>query len=176
MKKRGLYILATIIIIVAIVSVYLTFFYYPKCNDPACWSSKLKECSRATYTSSPVDVTWKYTILGKDNVDGQDKCRVKVLALDIKRGLKKTESLEGKDMVCYLPFGSTVAPEANPNICTGRLKEEIQVLIIEKLHEYIIQSLGELSSQVTQIEGVTGVSTQTANNQTQNNNDTNSSS
>ena len=147
----------SILIIVATIAVYISFFYHPKCNDLACWDSKLRECSRASYTNEPVDVTWKYTILGKTSVDGEEKCRVKVLAIDIKRGLKKTEVLEGKDMVCYMPLGVVTAPEGNPNICVGRLKEEMQGLIIQKLHEYIVQNIGEIGKETTTIEGVGGV-------------------
>lgn|SRR3989344_6605492 len=154
--RRGLIVLS-ILIIVATIAVYISFFYHPKCNDLACWDSKLRECSRASYTNEPVDVTWKYTILGKTSVDGEEKCRVKVLAIDIKRGLKKTEVLEGKDMVCYMPLGVVTAPEGNPNICVGRLKEEMQGLIIQKLHEYIVQNIGEIGKETTTIEGVGGV-------------------
>jgi hypothetical protein len=86
--------------------------------------------------------------------DGEVRCEVRVLAKEIKRGLKKTDVLEGKEMTCYLPLGIVTAPEGNPNICVGRLKEEMQWLIIQKLHEYIVQNLGEISGEVTSIEGV----------------------
>ena len=65
--------------------------------------------------------------------------------------------LKGKDMVCYLPLGVVATPENNPNICTGKLKEEMQSLIIQKLHEYIVQNLGEISNEIAQIEGVGNV-------------------
>lgn len=149
---RGLMILA-VLIIVAIIGAYITFIYHPVCDNLACWDSKLRECSRASYLNEPVDVTWQYTILGKESVDGEDKCKVNVKAIEIKRGLKKTEVLEGNSMICYLPFGVVTAPEGNPNICQGRLKEEMQGLIIQKLHEYIVQNLGEISG-VTTIDGV----------------------
>jgi hypothetical protein len=150
---RGLIVLG-VLVIIAIIAVYVTFFYHPKCDNLACWDSKLRECSRATFINEPVDVTWKYTILGKTNVDGLDKCKVKVMAVEIKRGLKKTQILEGKDMVCYMPLGVVTAPEGNPNICQGHLKEEMQGLIIQKLHEYIVQNLGEISGEATTIQGV----------------------
>ncbi|PIN95226.1 hypothetical protein COU53_00290 [Candidatus Pacearchaeota archaeon CG10_big_fil_rev_8_21_14_0_10_30_48] len=155
MVKRA--IILSILIIVVIATIYLTFFYYPKCNDRACWDYKLRECSRASYLNEPVDVSWKYTILGKTTIDNVEKCEVHVLAVDIKRGLKKTEILKGKDMVCYLPLGVVATPENNPNICTGKLKEEMQSLIIQKLHEYIVQNLGEISNEIAQIEGVGNV-------------------
>ena len=152
-------IILSILIIVAIATIYITFFYYPKCDDRACWDYKLRACSRASYLNEPVDISWKYTILGKTTIDNIEKCEVRVLAKDIKRGLKKTEILEGKEMICYLPLGVVTSPENNPNICTGQLKEEMQSLIIQKLHEYIVQNLGEISKEVTQIEGVGNVNT-----------------
>ena len=152
-------IILSILIIVAIATIYITFFYYPKCDDRACWDYKLRACSQASYLNEPVDISWKYTILGKTTIDNVEKCEVRVLAVDIKRGLKKTEILKGKDMVCYLPLGVVTAPENNPNICTGKLKEEMQSLIIQKLHEYIVQNLGEISNEITQIEGVGNVNT-----------------
>ena len=144
-------------IAISFVVIYLTFFYYPKCNDVACWDSKLRVCSKAKYTNSPVDATWQYTILGKKNIDEKEKCEVKVLAVDIKRGLKNTEVLEGKEMTCYLPLGYVTSPEGNPNICTGNLKEEMQNLIIKKLHQYIIDNLGEISKEAGKIEGIENV-------------------
>jgi len=153
MKKS--FVIFIVLVFVVSVSIYLTFLYYPKCKDLVCWNAKLEACSRATFIYEPVDVTWEYTILGEDNIDGDKKCKVKVLAIDIKRGLKKTEVLEGKDMICYTNLGIVKAPESNPSACQGRLKEEMQSLIIDKLHEYIIQNLGEISKEAIEIEGVT---------------------
>ena len=141
----------TLIIIIFIAAGFVTFFYYPKCPNVKCWKDKLESCSKATYINEPIDVTWKYTIKGKNN----DKCEVDVKVLEIKRGLKNTEVLEGKEMTCLLPLGIDVKPEANPNICSGRLKEEMQNLIITKLHEYIVQNIGQISGEIAEIEGVT---------------------
>lgn len=142
-----------IIIIVLAIAGYITFFYQPVCDTATCWESKLSECSRAQYIHNPIDVTWEYKIKGE--TDG--KCEVEVTAVQIKRALKKTEVLEGKSMTCFLPLGSTTAPEGNPNLCTGRLKEEMQNLIIIKLHEYVIQNVGQIAEELTEIEGVTSV-------------------
>jgi hypothetical protein len=145
-----------IVFIVAIVAVYVTFFYHPKCNDVACWNSKLKECSRANFVKDSVDVKWSYKILGKEKIGEEVRCEVKVKAVDIKRGLKNTEILEGKEMYCYLPLGVTTAPENNPDVCIGRLKEEMQTLIIQKLHQYIVQNVGELGSDLTNVNEIIG--------------------
>ena len=145
-----MYILFILVIIALVLASYVTFFYQPKCPDVTCWQNKFSECKRAKYIHSPIDVTWEYKINGKiDN-----KCEVEVKAVEIKRGLKKTEILIGKSMSCYLPIGATSAPEGNPNLCTGPLKEAMQDLIIQKLHEYVVQNIGQVSEELTEIAGV----------------------
>ena len=146
MRKR--WFVLVFLVIVAVITIYVTFFYYPNCNDMACWDSKLRDCSKAHFVNNPVDATWEYWILGKETVNEERRCSVRVKVVEIKRGLKKTESLTGKEMVCYLPLGIVTAPEGNPNLCVGRLKEEMQGLIIQKLHEYIVQNLGEISEDI----------------------------
>ncbi|MEM3074837.1 MAG: hypothetical protein QW727_02765 [Candidatus Pacearchaeota archaeon] len=147
-------IIVIVVISVGIITAYTTFLYYPKCKDIECWNSKLKKCSKAIFINEPRDITWEYTILGKKTISDQKKCVVKTKVIDIRRGLKKTEILEGKEMICSLPFGAIILPEANPNFCTGKLKEEMQGLIIQKLHEYILQNIGKLTKESTEIEGV----------------------
>jgi hypothetical protein len=151
--KRGFKILFTIIVIVLVITLYVTFFYQPTCKDVTCWQAKYSECKRARYISSPIDVTWEYKINGKI----EDRCAVEVKALEIKRGLKKTEILVGKEMTCFTTLGSISAPEGNPNVCTGPLKESMQELIIQKLHEYVVQNIGDIGTEITGIEGITDV-------------------
>ena len=160
MRKRWIFLV--LLLIIAAIAIYLTFFYHPKCKDLACWDSKLRECSRASYINNPVDITWKYTILGKETFEDEKRCKVRVEALDIKRGLKKTEILEGKDMICYMRLGIVTAPEGNLNNCVGRFKEETQGLIILKLHEYIVQNLGEISDANLDL-GVNDILSETTN-------------
>lgn len=147
--KREVFV--PILLIVIAVTVYITFFYQPVCDNAVCWETKLSECSRAQYIHNPIDVTWEYKINGE--IEG--RCEVEVTALQIKRGLKRTEVLEGHTMTCFLPLGATTPPEGNPNLCTGRLKEEMQNLIIIKLHEYVVQNIGQITEELTKIEGVT---------------------
>lgn len=149
MENRG-YVLLISVLVVFFLASYLTFFYHPTCTDVSCWDAKLADCKRATYLNNPQDVTWRYTIQGKvDNL-----CEVDVKVIEIKRGLKSTEILEDKEMTCFLPLGATSAPEANPARCHGRLKEEMQALIIQKLHEYVLYNIGEIKEDFNSLEGV----------------------
>lgn len=145
-------ILVSILVIVAAVAFFLTFQYIPKCNDVSCWDYKLQKCSRASFVNEKNDVVWNYKIVGK--VDG--KCEINVRVIEIKRGLVTTKILEGKDMDCRLPIGTLADPDENPNLCHGILKEEMQNLIIQKLHQYVVQNIGEINEEVTGISGISG--------------------
>ena len=164
-------ILIVVILIVGIIAVYITFFYHPKCKDVKCWDERLKTCSKAVYINEPIDVTWLYTIDGKKS----GNCEVKVKMLEIKRGLKQAEILKGKEMTCLLPLGFKVAPESNPNLCTGPLKEAMQALIIQKLHEYILENTGQIEEELTSVKGITSGSSSSASNSTASNSVNNSS-
>ena len=58
------------------------------------------------------------------------------------------EILEGREMECYLPFGSVIEPEENLDRCHGLLKEEMQKIIINKLHNYITDNIGKLEDKL----------------------------
>jgi len=143
-KKRVLMILLVLFIIVLIAANYFTFFYSPKCKDFPCFESRLKACKRTSYLNDARDIAWLYTIKGKSGND----CVVKVKALQAKEGVADVERLEGKEMTCNLPLGLIAMPESDPNLCTGRLKEEMQSMIIEKLHQYILEQIGEISAEL----------------------------
>jgi len=146
MQKRGkkAEIIIAILIVLIAIAVYITFFYSQKCNDIACWETKLVKCSKANFLSEKNDVIWKYNINGKR--DGS--CEVNVQLIEVKRGLVSTKVLEGKSMNCRIPLGAITTPEANVNFCHGQLKEEMQALIINKLHEYIVQNLGSINENI----------------------------
>ena len=149
MVKRGRAFIIILIFII-LVAVFLTFIYTPKCKDIACWESKLSSCSKASYISDPRDITWQYTIKGKSH----GKCEVNVKVIEIRNGLTSSLVLEGKDMDCLLPLKTLTEPESNPNLCHGVLKEEMQTLIIEKLHQYVVQNIGQIKGNLTSIEGI----------------------
>ncbi|MEM3113503.1 MAG: hypothetical protein QXI33_03730 [Candidatus Pacearchaeota archaeon] len=161
--NKGVITLILFIVIIGFFALFFSFYYTPKCTDPKCWDEKLKSCSRAKYINEPVDASWEYTIKGKDG----DNCMVNVKLLEIKRGLKESEIMKGKEMTCLVPLGFRVSPESDINKCTGRLKEEMQTLIIKRLHEYILHNIGQISSEFTGIQGIT--SPENLTNQTKNN-------
>ena len=142
--KRGRKIFIAIIIIVLLVAIYFTFFCFPKCNDLACFRAHQQKCSKAKYLDEAESVLWKYRILGKE--DG--KCEIEVEVLRINEGGLDKKVLEGKSMMCLLPLGSISAPESDLSGCRGFLKEELQGLIIRKLHTYVLDNIGEINEEL----------------------------
>jgi len=51
-------------------------------------------------------------------------------------------------MLCEIPLRVVVAPESNLKNCHGLLKEEMQSLIIEKMHAYVTANLEEIGKVV----------------------------
>ena len=156
--KRGGVILIVLAFVILIAALYLTLFYTPKCQNLACWEDKLVNCKKASFEKDSMGIIWNYKILGEK--DG--KCVVNVKVIEIKEGLLKVKVLEGKSMVCLLPLGVKMNPESDPSLCTGKLKEEMQTIIIEKLHEYILKNVGNIGDELKILEGVTGNSSESS--------------
>jgi len=138
---------AIAIIILVLVAVYFSFYYYPKCDDLGCFYSYQKKCSKVSFVNDAEDTIWSYKIQGKQG----GKCIVDVGVLAIKEGSLDKQVLEGLEMSCALPLGSNVAPESDIKRCHGVLKEELQSLIIKKLHEYIVENVQEIGAELDNV-------------------------
>lgn len=135
------------IIIIALVAVYFSFYYYKKCDDLECFYSYQQKCSKASFINDAEDTIWLYKIQGKQD----NKCVIDIKVLTIKEGTVDKQVLEGLGMTCALPLGSNVAPESDINRCHGILKEELQTLIIKKLHEYVVENVQEIGEELDKI-------------------------
>ncbi len=135
------------IIILLIAAIYFTFFFYYSCDDLACFQAHQKDCVKTKFVNDGEDTTWKYTIQGKEG----DKCEINVEVLVIKKGSADKQKLEEKSMDCYLPLGIITPPESDLSKCNGELKEEMQNLIIQKLHAYIIENVEKIDEELEQI-------------------------
>ena len=67
--------------------------------------------------------------------------------LQLKQGNADLSNLEGKSMECSVFLGSTNDPDDNLNNCHGRLREEIQEVIIQRLHSQVVENIGEISRE-----------------------------
>jgi len=143
-KGDWIAIISIILILLLGVAIYFTFFFSYSCDDLACFQAHQRKCAKTNFINDQEDLTWNYFIKGKDN----GKCIINVKVLKIKQGTTDKEKLVGKDMDCFVPLGSAVAPESDISRCHGVLKEELQNLIVQKLYSYIVDNLGEISEEL----------------------------
>ena len=155
MKKRlsWKFIVFVLIVVVLIAAMYFTFFFSYSCDRYECLMANLQECKRATLLYEHQDTTWNYAILGQKG----SRCEVEVTLLQIKQGKLDIEKLQGDSMTCLMPLGVTQAPEKDISLCSGPLKEGLQDLIIQRLHNYILANLGKIESELTGVPELNGI-------------------
>jgi len=142
-KKIVILIGIVIIILATALLSYLVFSHTVKCETQGCFDEALEECSRAHYLNDMPDASWRYEIIGRS--DG--RCEVKVELAHLREGTPDLVPLDGKKMSCFLPLGEVAKPEQNLRRCTGELKEEMQGIIINRLHTYISENLEEIGKE-----------------------------
>lgn len=142
--KITLFVLAGILLVAA---VYFTFFFYYRCSDLACFKSHQSECDKTIFIREGDEIDWKYTIQGKK--DGN--CEIDVEVLRVKVGTLDKARLQGKEMTCLVSLGSQNNPEGDISKCTGALKEEMQNMIIQRLHAYIVENVGEVGQELNEV-------------------------
>ena len=74
-----------------------------------------------------------------------------VKLLQAKRGELGIDRLAGYEMECNYPDGVGTYPEKDLEKCHGKLREELQQIIIEKLHAYIIENLGKIDRELNSV-------------------------
>jgi len=151
MKKRALLLgaLLVVVLIALIITSYYLYYNVNKCSNQQCFYDYLAKCEKNSYLSETTDSVMNYKILGTE--DG--KCKVEVTLVQLKRGSAELAVLENQDMICYLPIGVQMDPENNLKDCHGRLKEEIQNIIIQRMHSQIVQNLGQINEETTSVLG-----------------------
>ncbi|MGC9310005.1 MAG: hypothetical protein ACP5D2_04910, partial [Candidatus Nanoarchaeia archaeon] len=90
------------------------------------------------------EMIFRYKIEGRQ----ADSCEINVKMLGGDLNNQDMNELKNKEMICSLPFGSVMMPESNLNNCHGMLKESLQDLMIERMHKYIINNLGEINLEI----------------------------
>lgn len=134
-------------LVVLLTAVYFTFFFAYKCDSKECFLAKQKSCKRATYINNVEDISWFYHIKGKE----ANRCKILVKILNVNEGPRDQEKLENKEMECFLQIGDMGLPGAEIANCHGLLKEGLQEIIINKLHQYILDNLGEIGKDLEAI-------------------------
>ena len=133
-------------IVALVFGVAIYFSFQPKqCLNYECFRDNMVSCSKAKYVNEEPEASWGYEVVG---FKGKD-CEVKVSLLMAKKGELDLLKFEGDSMSCSYPKGIAGYPDRDLSLCTGRLKEDLQRRIIEKLQEYIIDNLGEIKNKTS---------------------------
>ena len=111
------------------------------CQDLTCFKESLTTCKKTTLIREEQNMVWEYQIIG--NGPG-DTCKVKTTLLKVIEGKAESQTLQGKSMTCNYPISTLNLPEDDISTCTGPLREELQELIIQRMHNYLIKNIGEI--------------------------------
>ncbi|MFH1358897.1 MAG: hypothetical protein ABIH37_03360 [archaeon] len=137
-------ILFTIIVIVIALAVYFVFFSTTSCKDTDCYENALLKCKRVTFVNEDDTAVWGYKILGKEKGNA---CRVEVKLLRLIQGTIDIEYLQNKEMVCIVQKLGDSFPEEDMTKCSGPLREEFQEIIIDRMHNYLLNNIGEIRDE-----------------------------
>ena len=141
LKRKFSLSLIILIIVLVIFSGYFLFFYFNPCDNKDCFDNAINHCKRVSWIREDDQAAWLYRILR--NAEG-DSCKVEVMLLKMKKGVIDSEKLQGKKMICIVQKGDTQFPEKDISQCKGDLKEELQDILIKRMHDYLLQNLGEI--------------------------------
>lgn len=149
MKRKVVISIALLIVALAGLAItsYYLYFYSRQCGSEECFSSSLIKCNKMEFIRDDSNNIIKYKILGRQ----EDSCEINVNILQIKKGTSELAILEGKDMNCVLPLGVFADPAKNLKNCHGILKEEMQNIIIQRMHAQIVENIGKISEETTKV-------------------------
>lgn len=137
------------LIVVFVAAIFLTFFYTKKCYDRICFEKALRNCKKASYLNEDEEAVWNYRIRGRVwGGEFRRQCKVDVKLVEIKRGSEDMIIARGQEMSCYLDAGTVEFPERDITRCHGRLREEMQNIIIQKTYAYILDNIGKISEEL----------------------------
>jgi len=126
-----------------IILFYYIFFYPKECFTLDCYKESLIKCNRVSFIRDSPDAVWRYNV--KSGSSSDNSCKVEVTLSILKRGSNDIEGIQGKSMLCDAMKNSQGLPEENLDLCNGRLKEEIQEIIIERMHNYLLKNLNQIN-------------------------------
>ena len=144
--KKSVIFMIILLVIIMLGFLYYFFDYFPKkCNDVDCYQKALVNCKKSFYINEEEDYVWRYDIMSKNDISS---CNVKVRMLKIKKGDIKLDDFVDKEMICIVQKYDYIYPEKDMLRCTGNLKEELQEIVIDRLHNYILQNLEKINEKL----------------------------
>jgi hypothetical protein len=145
--KKGKIILAVIagILCIVLITAGVLFFNTKPCKDETCFQDALTKCGKATWTREDINAAWAYNVYGEND---KTTCKVLVKLLKVNKGDIELEKLQGESMICYPDKTSKGYPEENMVKCTGLLKENVQEIIIQRMHNYLLENAVPIKQQL----------------------------
>jgi hypothetical protein len=149
MKRKGIIlIIALVVCLIGLaITSYLILTNLKQCSTEECFTQALVNCNKVSFEKDDGANIMKYTILGQNGLN----CDVNVQVVQVKKGAAELAILEGKDMICSAPLGLDADPAKSLKDCHGTLKEEIQNIIIQRMHSQIVENIGKISEETTKI-------------------------
>jgi len=141
--RVGIVLVILIIGLIAFLS-SLLFFYAKPVQTSQEFMDAMNYCKVVSWVREDAQASWLYKIKGGAKGDA---CKVEIRLLKIKEGTIEAEKLEGTKMICTVQKGETQFPEKDISKCTGKLKEELQDIIIQRMHNYLLQNVGEIKKE-----------------------------
>lgn len=138
--SKNLWFLLFVLIVISLFLIYYIFFKFSNCYTKSCFYGSLVSCNKVTWIRESDDADWFYKILEKEG----DYCKVEVKLLKLKEGKIDLERLEGEKMICGVLKNEINFPEEDISKCSGKLKENLQEIIIQRMHDYLLLNLGEI--------------------------------
>src|SRR3989344_7068574 len=136
-------VLALGILIVGVV-IYLFVTQEHICQDFECFRESMTSCKKTVFIREDLDMVWEYTIKSRGV---SDSCMVEVKLLKVIEGKVEAQDLVTKSMLCDYPVASNYFPEDVITRCSGILKEDLQELIIKRMHDYLITHIGTIEEE-----------------------------
>ncbi len=142
--RKIVIIIVALLVVLAAVAVYFTFFYHLQCQSFECFQNAMQSCNHLNYINEEPEASWGYSITGQSS----SLCNVDVTLLQVKKGELGIDQFQGDQMICSYPLGQGTYPEKDLTKCHGLLKEDLQGVVIDKLHAYLIENLGQINQSL----------------------------
>lgn len=145
-SKNSIIISLVIIILGIAVLYYSGILLKPvECKDTACYKEYLLTCKKSFLINEDKNYVYRYEIL---RANENSYCDVQVRLIKIKNSTTSdSEKLEGLEMICKINRFEDILPEKNMLSCSGKLREELQEIIINRLHNVILENINKINEE-----------------------------
>jgi len=146
-RRVGIALLVLIIALIAF-SGYFLFFYARPVETSQEFIDSMTYCRDVSWIREDAQASWLYKIKGGGR---GDTCDIEVRLLKMKEGTIEADKLQGTKMICNVQKTDTQFPERDISKCSGPLKEELQDIIIQRMHNYLLQNVGEIRQEFEEL-------------------------